>query len=153
MTPDFQRLISEATRLMRSGSLGEATAAIQQALGTTPIAPGSAAAMAARAGDADVIDVEARVVGETPASSDTAPRTHAESFTTGHFKNECGARDYKLFVPPGDRASAPLVVMLHGCTQDPDDFARGTRMNALARAHGFLVLYPSQSQRANAQRC
>ena len=43
--------------------------------------------------------------------------------------------------------------MLHGCTQDPDDFARGTRMNALARAQGVLVLYPSQSQRANAQRC
>lgn len=151
MTPDFQRLMAEATRLMRSGSIGEATAAIQQALGTTPAAGGSTTVASMR--DADVIDVEARVVGETAAPPHAAPRTRSESFATGHFKNECGARDYKLFVPAGDLANAPLVVMLHGCTQDPDDFARGTRMNALARAQGFLVLYPSQSQRANAQRC
>ena len=150
MTPDFQRLMSEATRLMRSGSLGEATAAIQQALGTAPATPGP------RAADDDVIDVEARVVpepGQAAAPSGEAARTRAESFAPGHFRNECGARDYKLFVPAGDLRRAPLVVMLHGCTQDPDDFARGTRMNALARAQGFLVLYPAQSQRANAQRC
>ena len=148
MTPDFQRLMAEATRLMRSGSLGEATAAIQQALGATP-APGAPRAP----DDGDVIDVEARVVDESVAPPAEAPGARPESFAAGHFKNECGARDYKLFVPAGELRQAPLVVMLHGCTQDPDDFARGTRMNALARAQGFLVLYPSQSQRANAQRC
>ncbi len=151
MTPEFQRLMSEATRLMRSGSLDEATAAIQQALGTAPAAGRNATTAPHR--DADVIDVEARVVGETTATPDTAPRARPDAFTTGHFRNDCGARDYKLYVPPGDLAKPPLVVMLHGCTQDPDDFARGTRMNALAREHGFLALYPAQSQRANAQRC
>ena len=148
MTPDFQRLMAEATRLMRSGSLGEATAAIQQALGAAP-APGRPGAP----DDGDVIDVEARVVGEPVAPPAEASGPRSGSFTDGHFKNECGARDYKLFVPAGELRQAPLVVMLHGCTQDPDDFARGTRMNALARAQGFLVLYPAQSQRANAQRC
>jgi poly(hydroxyalkanoate) depolymerase family esterase len=153
MTPDFQRLMNEAARLMRSGSLGDATAAIQQALGG---APARATPARGRDGDADVIDVidvEARVVGESTASPDGATRTWRESFTTGHYKNECGARDYKLFEPARDGRALPLVVMLHGCTQNPDDFARGTRMNALAREQGVLVLYPAQSQRANAQGC
>jgi poly(hydroxyalkanoate) depolymerase family esterase len=43
--------------------------------------------------------------------------------------------------------------MLHGCTQDPDDFARGTQMNVLAEEMQCLVLYPAQSQQANASRC
>jgi len=148
MSQDFQRRMSEAARLMRSGSLMEATAAIQQALGVTQAPPSTAPAYA------DVIDVEARVVGEPVASPEQGSRVRGESFTAGHFRNECGGRDYKLFEPARvDDVALPLVVMLHGCTQDPDDFARGTRMNALARERGFLVLYPAQSQRCNAQRC
>jgi poly(hydroxyalkanoate) depolymerase family esterase len=153
MTRDFQHMMSEAARLMRSGHLGEATAAIQRALGATPATP----AAPVDRGDDDVIEVEARVVDDTTTAGPTAfgdlVRSKPESFTSGHFKNDAGGRDYKLFEPARDGRPLPLVVMLHGCTQDPDDFARGTRMNALAREHGFLVLYPAQSQRANAQRC
>ncbi len=47
----------------------------------------------------------------------------------------------------------PLVLMLHGCTQDAEDFARGTRMNAAAEGVGALVLYPSQLNSANANGC
>jgi poly(hydroxyalkanoate) depolymerase family esterase len=43
--------------------------------------------------------------------------------------------------------------MLHGCTQDPDDFARGTGMNDAALEQGFFVLYPAQAQNANPSRC
>jgi poly(hydroxyalkanoate) depolymerase family esterase len=61
---------------------------------------------------------------------------------------------YKLHVPPQAEASRrPLVVMLHGCTQDPDEFALSTRMNDLADREGFLVLYPAQSPLTNPRRC
>lgn len=66
-----------------------------------------------------------------------------------------GSRDYKLYVPKArtnDRKPA-LLLMLHGCKQQPDDFAVGTRMNELAEQHGFLVAYPAQAQRANGSNC
>ena len=73
-------------------------------------------------------------------------------FEPGVLLTPGGPRAYKLFLPDA-RGPLPLVVMLHGCTQDPDDFARGTRMNALAQARGFMVLYPAQPPRSNAAKC
>lgn len=75
-------------------------------------------------------------------------------FTSGTHTHLSQTRRYKLFTPP-DHAGRelPLVVMLHGCTQDPDDFAAGTGMNEAAREQGFYVLYPEQSQAANPSRC
>jgi len=79
------------------------------------------------------------------------------SFTEGSHTTAGGTRHYKLYVPSSYQGSAglpaPLIVMLHGCTQDPDDFAHGTGMNALAEETGCLVVYPAQSQQANASRC
>ena len=46
-----------------------------------------------------------------------------------------------------------MLVMLHGCTQDPADFAAGTRMNAMADAAGFYVVYPAQTESANPRKC
>lgn len=72
----------------------------------------------------------------------------------GTHAGAAGARDYKLYVPSGYRGQAmPLVVMLHGCTQGPDDFAAGTGMNGVAEAEGFLVAYPAQAPSANASKC
>ncbi|WP_110515093.1 extracellular catalytic domain type 1 short-chain-length polyhydroxyalkanoate depolymerase [Herpetosiphon llansteffanensis] len=79
----------------------------------------------------------------------------AGQWVTGSVNTSAGSRNYKLWVPTNYSASTPtaLVVMLHGCTQTPDDFARGTEMNNLADAQTFLVLYPEQPTSSNANRC
>ncbi|AOK31406.1 MULTISPECIES: extracellular catalytic domain type 1 short-chain-length polyhydroxyalkanoate depolymerase [Burkholderia] len=62
--------------------------------------------------------------------------------------------EYGLYVPPVKyTGNLPLVVMLHGCKQNMEQFAQGTRMNLLADQYGFAVLYPEQSHRAHAHGC
>lgn len=76
------------------------------------------------------------------------------TFLAGSYGNHAGSRDYKLYVPSSYRGQAlPLLVMLHGCTQSPDDFAAGTRMNAVADQRSCLVAYPAQAATANASKC
>ena len=75
-------------------------------------------------------------------------------FLAGSYSNQAGSRAYKLYVPSTYHGQTlPLVVMLHGCTQSPDDFAAGTRMNVLAEEHGCLVAYPAQAASANISKC
>lgn len=116
----------EATRLTRAGRLMEATALLR------PVAP---TAMPA-------------VPQPRRARGSEAP------LQVRSFRGPAGGRDYKLFVPAADhQRPRGLIVMLHGCTQTPDDFARGTGMNILAEANDLLVVYPAQSTAANAQKC
>ena len=64
-------------------------------------------------------------------------------------------QSYRLFVPPSaaNGKPMPLVLMLHGCTQNPDDFATGTGMNQAAAEAGALVVYPAQLRNANPNAC
>ncbi len=136
ITETIQRALAAAGLNTRSGLMRGVTDTIKQAL--------SAARSTQRP--------------ETPS-----PVTHPEGpgaggrFQEHSFANDAGTRDYKLYIPasysPESTELVPAIVMLHGCTQSPDDFAAGTRMNSLAEEHGFLVVYPAQAANANGSRC
>ena len=99
----------------------------------------------------------ARAGVRAAAKKRPAPRTAKapQRGTGGIAMSSAGARRYKLFKPPGARKTAPLplLVLLHGCTQDATAIARSTRVNSLAAREGFIVLCPEQDRLANAQGC
>ncbi|ANN77923.1 alpha/beta hydrolase family esterase [Bordetella flabilis] len=176
----FRQQMAAATALTRSGRLGEATLAIQHALrsGTSTLyrpnpraTPPPAAHGGTGAPQAMVLDrldrvidstdvtevVEATDAGSPAPSTVVADAPEAERWIDGSFAHQGRKLTYKLYLPPSSAAMAPtprpMVVMLHGCTQGAADFATGTRMHALARDLGVVVLYPEQDRRANPQKC
>jgi poly(hydroxyalkanoate) depolymerase family esterase len=136
--------LQEAMLLTRAGRLSDATASIQRMLGSK----GSQDAFPPIRRD---LAASAPHPEATTLQKDTAG---ASIFQTRTFGNQFGSRQYKLFIPSGYNGQpVPLLVMLHGCTQSPDDFAAGTRMNLAAEARNWLVAYPGQTNAANMQKC
>ena len=152
--------VREAMRLMQTGNLLAATAAIRHRLsGATSAGP----LISARSPDRGAIEGTFRVVNETPLAKDASaggspfPGSITEErtqFSEHKYTGSAGTRRYKLFIPSAYRGQPlPLIVMLHGCTQTPDDFATGTRMNMLAEERACFVVYPAQTQSANVSKC
>jgi poly(hydroxyalkanoate) depolymerase family esterase len=91
---------------------------------------------------------------QTVRDRDALLAPKAGRFLTEAFTNFAGTRNYRLYIPSAYNGQPlPLIVMLHGCKQGPDDFAIGTRMNFLAEEFGCFVAYPGQSKSANGMGC
>jgi poly(hydroxyalkanoate) depolymerase family esterase len=153
--------MAEATRLTGEGKLAEATALLlgqRAAKEATPRRPGFSAAGKTIL---DMVPPSARTGGAwTPSGMAAASPGRVANAPTGArfeervYSDAAGKLAYKLYIPSTYEGRAvPLVVMLHGCTQSPDDFAAGTRMNMLAEEQNFLVAYPAQPASANPSKC
>ena len=173
----MQSLMRRATSLTRAGRLREVLAVLQAGLGFR-----ARAAHNVELKTGEVHNDEKEVQGEhlhaahafaeqmpfpaapelqeptqpspVPFVEDVAFDSGPATFTDGTYAREGKTHHYKLFIPGGATvARRPMVVMLHGCTQNPDDFAIGTDMNNVAGAAGWVLLYPAQPARANHMRC
>ncbi len=92
------------------------------------------------------------LAGSRPRKALTIPE--GALFLSRSFDGPAGSRSYRLYVPHRQHAGKRgLLIMLHGGTQNGEDFAAGTRMNTLAEEHGLLVAYPNQTKAANVSLC
>lgn len=145
----FEKAMRTALELTRRRNVLEATRSIRSAL-SGPIAPEPPAA--------------GTVICSAPTDTSTffegwdrlPVTTHPGGrFETRRFICSAGSREYMIYVPNWTAGSpaVPLLLMLHGCMQTPEDFALGTGMNRLAEEFGFIVAYPRQSIDANHSAC
>ena len=89
-----------------------------------------------------------------PAHIPELPLPDGAQFLDQRYSCADGSRRYRLYVPSNaDAGLQGLIMMLHGCTQSPEDFAAGTGMNALAEEHRLLIVYPAQTGGDNSMSC
>jgi len=170
MNSHMRIAIGEAMTRLKTADVAGATAAIQRAL--SGLAPqggrrpedgeansvGFKAPAPRRLGDVigALRSKRAEFSRGTTPMSEPGPEVGESNkhFPSRSYRGAGGSLTYKLYVPGNHHErELALVMMLHGCTQDPDDFARGTRMNELADEFGLIVAYPCQPRSANAQGC
>lgn len=145
----------------RAGASGDVAKVVGPASGASPSgAPAGGGRRAGRGlGEAVRLLRQGRhafwpgLVGDTPGTAGP-PVVEGARFEARRFTSAQGGRDYRLYVPsPGAGVPRGLILMLHGCKQNPEDFALGTGMNDQAEAEGLVLIYPRQTACQNASCC
>lgn len=150
--------MGEILALTRAGRLSEATALIKRSIsksdGTSEEAEEPVMREAQRVVDRLPAPGTSENAGPDAKERRAARQGRAAGKPTWQRITRGGrSLDYLLHVPGNVDEPLPVVVMLHGCTQSAEDFARGTRMNEIAEEMGFIVAYPEQTKAANQQKC
>jgi len=169
MKPGLIDAMGEALSLVRQSNLAEATTLIRRALsGETaearnpgsdsrlPLPPAPALAPPPRRPLGEVLRaLRARPAMPPGAAPEVEPApAFGDRFPKRVHRGPAGPLSYRLYIPADhERRDLALLLMLHGCTQNSEDFAVGTRMNDLADEFGLIVAYPHQPRRANANGC
>jgi len=162
----FIDAMREAARLVRTRGPFAATAYIQRLFGQPPISPGRQQGFGNDSAVNDAVEVidapAARETwqpvspsreGQRPLPDQAELPADVGEFLTRRFESAMGARAYKLYLPSsiGARLTSrplPLIVMLHGCRQDAEDFALRVAPFELQRAENLDALC---AQRARAR--
>ncbi len=164
MTYRFPSAVADAMARLRTSDVMGATDAIRNALtgagtSSSTVPQPEAGHLFVRKSGRRLGDVLSMLKARRSSFPSSAPGATAQPdhddprFMSRSLTAAAGSLNYKLYVPENRDRELALVLMLHGCTQDPDDFARGTRMNRLADEFGLIVAYPHQPRSANAQGC
>lgn len=163
MSIDFSAAMRRATTATRAGNAADATRIIQDALAGRSAGEAGLPEPRPRRPLGEVIRTLRRGLPSIDMPSVDLPSARAvklpqlpdgAQFLTSSFACAAGTRSYRLYVPASAvDGVAGLVLMLHGCTQTPEDFAAGTNMNAIAEANRLLVAYPAQTRANNAASC
>ncbi len=163
-------VMNDALGLVKKSDLSGATALIRKALSGEPAEETERGEPQAHRPSAKVIPLSPRrPLGETlralrvrpimPPGLPNAPTPGpapdlGERFLRRNYSGPAGSLNYRLYVPADhEQRELALVLMLHGCLQNPEDFALGTRMNDLAEEFGLIVAYPHQPHLANPNGC
>lgn len=155
----IKRALASAGLDTQSGPMKTVTDTIEQALSGAGLkqhpAPPVAQPGEIIEGVARDVTLESEIVVQDEKQAPL--RRTGGQFLNRSFSNAAGTRAYRLYVPASyseaGAEAVPAIMMLHGCTQSPEDFAVGTQMNALSEEHGFLVIYPAQPSGANPSKC
>ena len=171
MKHDMNSAMRRASELVRAGNPAAATELIQSSLG---VKGSRTMELPTQISSANFKMPDMGQLGKRHGLRETLANLAAKMTTTGlaggeliepalpqgarfdrdTFSNASGSRDYRVYVPDTkSEQPAGLLMMLHGCTQSPLDFANGTDMNRVAEKHNLIVVYPAQSRGANMQSC